>query len=423
MKKPPKKRPKTSPKKPSAKAANKAWTFMVYMAGDNNLDPEGVTDLKEMKKVGSTGRVNIVAQFDRADGHAAKRYFIRKGGKVDADAVQDLGRTNMGDPKRLMDFIKWAVKAYPADRYALVLWNHGRGWDDTDMFADERHRTLRRLAAGPIRRALFRTPVRRLMASARRDPRARAILIDDDAKDFLDNLEMKKLLAGTKKLLKRNLDLFGMDACLMSMAEVGYQVCESVDYTVGSQETEPGAGWPYTVILAELTRQPDMTPRALSCLIVERYIQSYKGSGESVTQAACDLAKAGDLADAVTGLTGALKIGLNDPATQARILAARMKTQSYTIKHNIDLIDFCALLAKAAPGTPVAQRCHEVIQAVHPHYVIAQGYAGPNVGNSHGAAIYFPMEEVSPLYPGLDFCKKTGWDGFLAEYLTAVRSR
>ena len=142
-----------------------------------------------------------------------------------------------------------------------------------------------------------------------------------------------------------------------------------------------------------------------------------------MTQSACDLAKAGDLAAAVSSLAGALKIGLNDPATQARILAARMKSQCYTLKDNIDLVDFCALLAKAAPGTPVAQRCQEVIQAVNPYYVIAQGYEGPNVGNSHGAAIYFPTEKVSPLYAGLDFNKKTGWDGFLAEYLTAVRSR
>ena len=427
MTKPPKKAAKKPaskrPKKPPQKTGKKAWTFMVYMAGDNNLDPEGVVDLKEMKKVGSTDRVNIIAQLDRAEGHQAKRYYIRKGGKVDADAVQSLGRTNMGDPKRLMDFIRWVVKAYPAERYALVLWNHGRGWDDTDMFADERHRALRRRASGPIRHALFHTPVRRMMAEARRDPRARAILIDDDAKDFLDNIEMKKLLADTRKLLKRKLDILGMDACLMSMAEVGYQVCESVDYTVGSQETEPGNGWPYTEILRDLTRDPGMTPRDLSCRIVERYLESYKGSGESVTQAACDLAKTPGLAQAMAGFVGALKTGLNDPATQARILAARMKTQSYTIKHNIDLIDFCALLAKAAPGTPVAQRCQDVIEAVRPHYVIAQGFDGPNVDNSNGAAIYFPTDMVSPLYAGLDFCKKTGWDGFLEAYLTAVRAR
>jgi len=418
-----KKLPKKPSQKPRKETAKKAWTFMVYMAGDNDLDSYGLTDVKEMKKVGSTGRVNIVVQFDRRSGHAAKRYYIRKGGKVDADVVQDLGATNTGDPKRLLDFIRWSVTDYPADRYALILWNHGRGWDDTDMFADKRYRDLPRAATGPIRHALFHPPMQRLMQEAAADPVARAILIDDNAKDFLDNLELKKLLGETRKLLGRNLDLLGMDACLMSMAEIGYQICGSVDFTVGSQETEPGEGWPYTEILRELTKNPEMKPRALSCLIVDRYLESYKGSGEAVTQSACDLAQAGPLADAVTGLAGALRTALSDPPTQQCILAARAKTQRYTIKHNIDLVDFCALLAKAAPGTPVAERCQEVIQVTQPGYVIAQGYEGDSMRNSHGAAIYFPTEEVSPLYAGLDFSKKTGWNGFLDAYLEAVKSR
>ena len=49
-------------------ARPKKWTFMVYMAGDNNLDPNGVKDLQEMKKVGSTDQLNLIAQFDRATG-------------------------------------------------------------------------------------------------------------------------------------------------------------------------------------------------------------------------------------------------------------------------------------------------------------------------------------------------------------------
>ena len=40
-----------------------SWTVRVHMAGDNSLHPEGVQDLKEMKQVGSTAKVTIVAQF------------------------------------------------------------------------------------------------------------------------------------------------------------------------------------------------------------------------------------------------------------------------------------------------------------------------------------------------------------------------
>ena len=400
----------------------KPWTVMVYMAGDNNLDPEGVQDLKEMKKVGSTDKLNIVAQFDRATGHTARRYYLRKGGIVTGDAVGSLGAVNTGDPKCLSDFIQWGVKNYPADHYLLVLWNHGQGWDDTDIYAGERHRNLRRLATGPIRHALFHAPVRRSLEQAGSDQRTRAILLDDNAKDFLDNLEMKKVLAGMAKLLKRKLDILGMDACLMSMAEVGYQICDSADYTVGSEQTEPGEGWPYHTILGALAKNPAMTPRDLSALIVNKYLASY-GNADGVTQSACDLSKAGALATAVAGLAAALSASLSESASRQRILAVRNQVQSYEVPDNIDLIDFCSLLAKAGADAATTTACQHVAQAVKSAYVMAQGYKGGDMKHSNGVAIYFPLRSVSPLYAGLDFSKKTGWEAFLKAYLNVIRSR
>ena len=117
----------------------KKWTVMVYMAGDNSLDQNGLDDLSEMKKVGSTNDINVIAQFDRAQpGIPTRRFYLKKGTTIDADAVQSLGETDTGDPAALIDFIKWGANSYPADHYMLVLWNHGQGWDDTDIYADER---------------------------------------------------------------------------------------------------------------------------------------------------------------------------------------------------------------------------------------------------------------------------------------------
>lgn len=404
--------------------AEKSWTLMVYMAGDNNLDPDGVQDLKEMKKVGSTDRVNVIAQFDRAAGHVARRYYLRKGGVVTGDAVASLGAVNTGDPKALLDFIQWGVKNYPAQHYLLVLWNHGQGWDDTDVYADERFRGLRRLATGPIRHALFRTPVRSALSKAATSTTARAILLDDNAKDFLDNLEMKKVLAATAKLLKRKLDILGMDACLMSMAEVGYQMRDSATYTLGSEQTEPGEGWPYHTILGALAKNPAMTPKDVSLMIVNKYLASYPTSVEDgVTYSACDLAKSSELATAVAALAKALKASLANAAARQRILTARNQVQSFYVADNIDLVDFCNLLVKAGAEAAVATACQRVVKAVKANYVIAQGYKGPDMKNSNGLAIYFPTQSVSPLYPGLDFSKKTGWDGFLTAFIKAIRSR
>ena len=395
---------------------------MVYMAGDNSLDPEGVQDLKEMKTVGSTAKLNVVAQFDRAAGHVARRYYLRKGGVVTGDAVASLGAVNTGDPKCLSDFIRWSVKSYPAGHYLLVLWNHGQGWDDTDIYADERHRGLRRLASGRIRHALFHTPVRRTLEKARNFKTAKAILLDDNAKDFLDNQEMRKVMAGAARLLKRKVDILGMDACLMSMAEVGYQVRDSAAYTVGSEQTEPGQGWPYHTILGALAKNPAMTPRALSALIVSKYLASY-GNADGVTQSACDLSKVGALAAAVAGLAAALKASLGDGAARQRILAVRNQVQSYEVPENIDLVDFCSLLAKAGANAATTTACQHVINSVKSAYVTAQGYKGADMKNSNGVAIYFPLQSVSPLYAELDFSKKTGWDSFLNAYLNAIRRR
>ena len=303
-----------------------------------------------------------------------------------------------------------------------MLWNHGQGWDDTDIYADERSRALRRLASGRVRHALFHTPVRRTLEQAGKEPLARAILLDDGAKDFLDNLEMKKVLAGMAKTLKRKLDILGMDACLMSMAEVGYQVSGSVAYTVGSEQTEPNNGWPYDKILAELAAKPKMTPRELSALIVDKYLASYKPA-DGVTQSACDLAKAGELATAMAALAKALTASLKDAGARQRILVVRNQVQSYEVPDNIDLVDFCNLLAKAGADAATVAACQKVVAAVKSSYVVAQGYKGGDLKNSNGVAIYFPTKAVSPLYAGLDFSKKTGWEAFLKAYLGAIRSR
>ena len=167
-----------------------------------------------------------------------------------------------------------------------------------------------------------------------------------------------------------------------------------------------------------------MTPRDLSTLIVEKYLASYTSHEEDgITYSACDLDKSEPLVSAVTVLAGALKSSIDDSAARQRIMAVRSKVQCFYVQDNIDLVDFCTLLAKAGSSPGIAAACQQVIHAVADSYVIKQGYKGAEMKNSHGLAIYFPTRAVSPLYAGLDFSKKTGWDQFLKAYLTAIRYR
>ncbi|HYP67556.1 MAG TPA: clostripain-related cysteine peptidase, partial [Thiobacillaceae bacterium] len=254
---------KVAGRKSKTQATIAKWTVMVYLAGDNNLDGAGVADLLEMKKVGSTGDINVVAQFDRAGGKGTtKRYVLHKGTSLAKDAVADLGETDTGDPAVLTDFLAWGVKTHPAEHYLAVIWNHGAGWDDSNLYSGDyfsgdappiMHKGQmldakgsvakagaargKRAKEAPIplaqgraavrnaQRALFSTSVRQMVQD-------RAIAFDDQAKDYLDNTELKRVLTNVKKLIKRKIDIIGFDACLMSMLEVGYQIKGTADFTV-----------------------------------------------------------------------------------------------------------------------------------------------------------------------------------------------
>jgi hypothetical protein len=100
--------------------------------------------------------------------------------------------------------------------------------------------------------------------------------------------------------------------------------------------------------------------------------------------------------------------------------------QSYEVPENIDLVDFCKLLAaNAALDETIKAACRKVIDTVcgADGIVVKSRCKGDSVKNSYGIAVYFPTVNVSSLYAKLDFTKKTGWGALLNKYLTASRQR
>ncbi len=377
------------------------WTIMVYMAGDNNLDEAGLLDLEEMKKVGSSDQVEIVVQFDcRGKDSTTSRYHIRNDTDLDDDLIQELGQTNTGDPEVLEEFIRWGVETYPSSHYMLVLWNHGNGWDDDVVFRSQKisseepvYRSIvskvgetpiskveglsiSKVKEAPslfgkmdldIRRDLIKSRFHRSLFITTVDQavKTRAILIDDNAKDFLDNIEMKNVLESACARIGKKIDILGMDACLMSMVEVGYQLKDSVSLTVGSQEVEPGAGWPYQQILQRLSDNPSMTPEELSSTIVTEYITSFENTKKDVTQSVFDLSKSDDLISALDRFVAAVNDHVKDPATakdtKSAIVNGRARAQSYARSDYIDLFNFCELVGKNIDSDEMKEACQSVM--------------------------------------------------------------
>ena len=116
---------------------------MVYLDADNDLERPMMRNLAEMTRVGSTDAVNLIvlaARSPRGDGlysnnpvvnlpnwSGAKLLRVEKGRLRE---LADWGAADMGDPAVLGRFIKTVVADYPAERYGLILGDHGMAWAD-----------------------------------------------------------------------------------------------------------------------------------------------------------------------------------------------------------------------------------------------------------------------------------------------------
>ena len=227
----------TGASKKEEEKAEKEWTFMVYLNADNDLESAGIKDINEMEKIGSGDKINIIVQCDRSPEYdesngnwiGARRFYIQKDddfSKINSKEIANLGESvDMGDPAVLTDFIKWGVKNYPAKKYALVIWNHGSGWK---------------------------------FQNARFSP-VKGISYDESSGNHLDNFKLTAALAeGVKLNGGKKFDIIIMDACLMAMVEIAYQIKDSAKVYIASEEVAPADGMPYDSILAKLAARPSM---------------------------------------------------------------------------------------------------------------------------------------------------------------------
>lgn len=437
----------------SPKDPNREWTIMVYLCGDNDLESSAVADLHEMKAVGSTDAVAVIAQFDRRRrGRPTRRYYLTKGKQLASDLIgPPLAETNGGDPEVLVDFARWAITRYPARRYLLIIWNHGMGWDDTDVYARARALGLAvrdrdfqvparglsaqrleanrlppgakpaeqvstghlRRVAGRQRKALFRSTLDHAI-------RAEAIGMDDHERDFLDNRELRRALKRIRQVIGRSrgsrVDILGLDACLMSMVEVLYQLRGHTDCVIASEEVEPVEGWPWQQVLRHLKDQPSMSAPELSREIVRLYLQSYSPRS-GVTLSALSLKSIEPLAQALDRLAVRLISSCRTPPGFLRFIRARNGAwRSTDTPDYVDLGGFCReLVRRSRSDRGLATAAAAVLQLLKPGagIILASGYRDKIASPPTGLTVWLPLStqnhEIISLYRTLDLAKHGAW--------------
>jgi len=365
-----------------------------FDADDVVLEEDMYFDLNEVEMVGSTDRVKLVAQIDRndeaftgdGDWTSARRYYLTQDddlNKINSEMIADLGEVDMGNSNTLVDFATWAIQSYPADKFVLILSDHGSGWPGG--WTDDRPQ----------------------------DPSGNYIHLND-----LESA-LGQIIANTGI---HQFELFGMDACLMSMLEVYNGIAPYAHYAVASQETEPGLGWAFTSFLSDLVAQPEMSGADLGRAIVENYViedqrilndearqrmlSNYGFSepisagelaqdwGSTITLTAVDLSALPQLNSSLDNFLYALKNVDQRKVAEARSYAQvfyNVFDDSYPSPY-IDLSNFADFVVKTTGDQAVIQSTQQ-FQTALSDAILAEKHGDQRPGAT-GFSIYFPVSQL-----------------------------
>lgn len=178
-------------------------TLMIYMAADNNLWDDAVSNLAalEVAYAGSgASNVDIYILYDNTKAGQNCVYQLTGGTGGLKNVLNFTVNPDTGSEVILGAFVDYVTTKTDSDLYGLLLWDHGDGIRGamTDEYA----------GSGPI-------SVPGLVGA----------------------------VAG------KGIDVIGFDACLMASAEMAIELKDSgVHYLVASEELEGGAGWNYGML-------------------------------------------------------------------------------------------------------------------------------------------------------------------------------
>ncbi len=358
-------------------------TLMLYIIGSDLESQSGMAtmDLNEILKADlDNENLNIIVETGGASNWRNNVMSSRniERWKVTSRGLQKLdtlSRTSMTNPGTLSSFIQFAAKEAPADRYMLILWDHGGG-SVTGYGRDENYTS-----------------------------------------ESMDTAEVADALkAGGVKF-----DFVGYDACLMATLENAIALEPYADYFIASEESEPGTGWYYTNWVTKLNDNTSTSTLDIGKQILDDYTSTSSRSsvyGSETTLSIVDLAElSGTIPEALANfgedLTETLTSDHYMDVANARTNAKEFSASSRL--DQVDLVDFCLKL-----DTTESNALAEAIQnAVK--YNRAKG-----VSNAYGLSMYFPnnnlryMNTMSKIYDeiGMD----ESFTGSVKQYATLESS-
>ena len=412
----------------------KSWTVIVYMAADNDLRAFAHNNIRQMTNIGSNQYVNIAVHMDirfNNNQKVTRRYYVEKN-KITTVNDKDPNTQQMdsGDPKTLVSCCEWAITNYPAENYALILWNHGTGIIDPKP-----HKIINPAELFTFNPHTSKFDLDRTMGFLDllyfMDNEERGICWDNSTGNYLTNAKFESALQEIcqRFLNNQKFSIIAFDACLMSMLEIANILKKYSDIMVGSQEVELGTGWNYQQALAPLADGP-IDKYSLAKNIVEAFQRTYSQITNDYTQAALDLRYIPRVEYNVHEVAHILNACIALQEEQSVIQAIKAARNKRICTHfdepsYIDLYNFYENLEQFMRQFKL-QRNHELKNQLADalkdgktfiQQAVIANAAGKNLKNAQGISIYFPENRIHSSYEKTEFASKNNWLSFITEYL------
>ncbi|MBQ9886652.1 MAG: hypothetical protein IJM37_07335 [Lachnospiraceae bacterium] len=333
------------------------WSVFVYICGTDLESDDGsaTLDLREMMKVGSDEKLNIIVQTGGArswdlrgiSSRKLQRYRINEGGK---ELLCEGTRKSMGAADTLYEFLSWGVENYPAEHMAFVLWNHGSGSINGVCF-DE--------------------------------------LYDDDS---LYVTEIEEALTRVYDEMTCRFEFVGFDACLMATVEMANMLVPYAKYLIGSEEVESGYGWDYKAFLGFIKKYPDSSISKIGEVICKSYYAhcEYTGEEDEATLSVIDLSKTDDFLVAFNDAAHSLSELSSDISGISVISRAVSKAENYGGNNQIDgytnMVDIGDILLQLEDSVPCCRDAYLLLKDM-----VVYKVNGKSCPKSNGLAVYYPL--------------------------------
>jgi len=312
-------------------SAKRKWTFIIYMAADNDLESAAIADLNELEAVNyGAAPISILALLDRHSDYdmtngnwSDTRLFEIKpdpngltstirSSRIDC---LELGLSknsetelNMSDPLVLSRLVDFAKRVYPADQYALFIWGHGTGW------------------RGGTNNSYLPEPVK-------------AVAFDDTSRNYMSLPSFGRAVAG------KGLSVIAFDTCFGALLEVAYQIRNSAELFIGSEGEIMATGWDYSALFNGFLSKENLSISDLGNAIQSQFSKQY-ASVNKATISQIQLARVNDLFLSFNNFSGAVaKAITTEPAKNVVLNQILNSVESYFFTSfpsdmYIDIFDF-----------------------------------------------------------------------------------